>query len=87
MEEAFIFFLCPSSHRTGKKKSVFDDFQKIRLSYYELLTKDNNRTLNSKEGLNNVLTISPVLCFITFLSMITFADAGYYGSCMGTSGI
>lgn len=44
--------------------------------HYELLTKDNNRTLNDKEGLNNPLTISLVLCFITFLSMITFAAAG-----------
>lgn len=67
------------------KNSVFDGFQKTRLPSYELLTKDNSRTLNSKEGLNNLLTVLPVLCFITFLSMITFADAGCYGCCMGTS--
>lgn len=63
-------------YRQQVKKSVFDGFEKSRLSYYELLPKDNDRTLNNKEGLNNPLTISPVLCFITFLSMITFADAG-----------
>lgn len=58
------------------QKSVFDGFQKSRLSYYGLLPKDNNRTLNDREGLNNPLTISLALCFITFLGMITFAGAG-----------
>lgn len=34
-----LLFLCPSIHRTGKKKSVLDGFQKSTLSYYELLWK------------------------------------------------
>lgn len=38
--------------------------------------KDYNRPLNSKEGLNNLMTVSAVLCFIMILRMIAFADAG-----------
>lgn len=86
MEEDFIVFYVLLLIEQVKK-SVCDGFEKTRLSYYELLTKDNNKTLNSNEGLNNLLTISSVLCFITFVSMITFADAGHYGSCTGTSAI
>ena len=69
------------------KKSVFEGFQKTRLPYYELLTKDNNRTQNSKEVLKNLLTILSALHFITFRSMITFVDAGCYSSRTGTSAI
>lgn len=53
----FIFIFYVLVYMQQIKKSVFDGFQKSSLSYYELLTEDNSRTLSNKEGLNNPLTI------------------------------